>query len=119
MGRRVHRVRLLLCASAAGVAVFAAAAAALGACTKRTFDLVATPHPAGLDGLLTDVAVVPGSPQAWAVGTENRNNLSVPFTDRFVNGAWHVVAVPRSGSSQRLFGVAAVSPSDAWRWATT
>src|SRR6187401_2568965 len=103
MGRRAHRVRLLLCASAAGVAVFAAAPAALGACTSR-LHLVATPHPAGLDGLLTDVAVVPGSPQAWAVGTENRNNLSVPFTDRFVNGAWHAVAVPRSGSGQRLFG---------------
>lgn len=110
MGRRVHRACLLLCICAAALA---ATPAALGACTSR-LHVVATPHPAGLDGLLTDVAAVPGSRQAWAVGTENRNNLSVPFADRFVSGAWHAVAVPRSGSGQRLFGVAAVSPSDAW-----
>src|SRR6478672_4720708 len=91
MGRRVQRACLLLCVCVA----------ALGACTSR-LHVVATPHPAGLDGLLTDVAAVPGSRQAWAVGTENRNNLSVPFTDRFANGAWHAVAVPRSGSGQRL-----------------
>src|SRR6476646_6746871 len=99
MGRRAHWVRLLLCASAAAVAVFAAAPAALGACTSR-LHLVATPHPAGLDGLLTDVAAVPGSRQAWAVGTENRNNLSVVVVDRYKNGTWHVVAVQRSGSSK-------------------
>ena len=113
MGLRAHRARLLLCAFAASVAVFASAPAALGACASR-LTIAATPHPSGLDGLMTDVTVVPGSRQAWAVGTENRNNLSVPFADRFVNGAWHVVAVPRSGSSQRLFGVSAASPSDAW-----
>jgi hypothetical protein len=106
-------MRIVLCAAAAAVAAIATTPAALGACTSR-LHAVTTPHPAGLDGLLTDVAVVPGSAQAWAVGTENRNNLSVPFTDRFLNGAWHVVAVPRSGSGQRLFGVTAVSASDAW-----
>jgi hypothetical protein len=109
MGRRA---RLLLCACAA-VAALQAAPSALGACTSR-LHLAATPHPAGLDGYLNDVAVVPGSRQAWAVGIENRNNLSIPIADRFVNGRWQAVAVPRSGTKQRFFGVAAVSPSDAW-----
>jgi hypothetical protein len=76
--------------------------------------VVATPHPAGLDGLLTDVAAVPGSREAWAVGTENRNNLSLPFADRFLNGRWRVVPVPHSDASQRLFGVDAISAADAW-----
>lgn len=109
MGRRA---RLLFCVCAA-LAALQAAPSALGACTSR-LHVVPTPHPAGLDGLLTDVAVVPGSRQAWAVGTENRNNLSLPFSDRFVNGGWHVVPVPHSDPKQRLFGVAAVSPSDVW-----
>jgi hypothetical protein len=109
MGRRA---RLLLCAFAA-LAALQAAPAALGACASR-LHVVPTPHPAGLDGLLTDVAVVPGSRQAWAVGTENRNNLSLPFADRFMNGSWHVVPVPHSDPKQRLFGVAAISDSDAW-----
>src|SRR5918911_4329408 len=109
MGRRA---RLLLCACAA-LAALQAAPSALGACTSR-LHLVSTPHPAGFDGLLTDVAVVPGSRQAWGVGTENRNNLSLPFADRFVNGSWHEVRVPHSDRKQRLFGVAAVSPSDVW-----
>jgi hypothetical protein len=108
-----HRVRLLLCACAAALAALGAAPAALGACTSR-LHAIATPHPAGLDGSLRDVTVVPGSRQAWAVGTENRNNLSLPFADRFVNGAWHVVPVPHSDAKQRLFGVTAISPTDAW-----
>jgi hypothetical protein len=37
--------------------------------------LVSTPHPAGLDGLLTDVAAVPASRQAWAVGTAAARDL--------------------------------------------
>ena len=113
MRRRTEQwARGMICAGVM-LAALAAAPAALGVCTSR-LHAVATPHPAGLDGLLADVAVVPGSRQAWAVGTENRNNLSVPFADRFVSGAWHVMAVPRSGSRQRLFGVAAVSASDVW-----
>jgi hypothetical protein len=113
MGPRAgHHGRLLVLACLLAFAALQAAPA-LGACTSR-LHVVATPHPAGLDGLLTDVDVVPGSRQAWAVGTENRNNLSVPFTDRFVNGRWRLVAVPRSGSGQSLYGVAAVSASDAW-----
>ncbi len=109
MGRRA---RFLVCTCAA-LAALQAAPAALAACTSR-LHVVATPHPAGLDGLLTDVAAVPGSRRAWAVGTENRSNLSLPFVDRFVNGRWHVVPVPHSDPKQRLFGVAALSATDAW-----
>jgi hypothetical protein len=109
MGRRS---RLLLCVCAA-LAALQAAPVALGACTSH-LHLVSTPHPAGLDGHLADVAAVPGSRQAWAVGTEIRNNLSLPFADRFVNGSWHLVPVPHSDAKQRLFGVSAISSSDAW-----
>ena len=91
----------------------AAAPAAFGACASR-LHVVATPHPAGLDGLLTDVAAVPATRQAWAVGTENRTNLSLPFADRFLDGRWRVVPVPRSDTGQRLFGVDAASAADAW-----
>src|SRR5436189_5769537 len=104
---------LVLACAVALLALQGAPAAALGACTSR-LHLVSTPHPAGLDGLLTDVAAVPGSRQAWAVGAENFNNLSLPIADRFVNGAWHAVPVPHPGSGDRLFGVAALTASDAW-----
>jgi hypothetical protein len=107
-----RRAALLVCACAVILALVAAPAA-LGACTTR-LHVVATPHPAGLDGLLTDVAAVPGSREAWAVGTENRNNLSLPFADHFLNGRWRVVPVPHSDASQRLFGVDAISAADAW-----
>jgi hypothetical protein len=113
MGPRAgHHGRLLVFGCALALAALQTAPAH-GACTSR-LRVVATPHPAGLDGHLTDVAVVPGSRQAWAVGYENRNNLSVPFTDRFVNGRWHTVAVQHSGSRQRLFGITAVSSRNAW-----
>jgi hypothetical protein len=109
-----HQGRLLVAACSLTLAAFQAApAAAFAACTNR-LHLVATPHPAGLDGLLTDVAAVPGRREAWAVGNENFNNLSLPIADRFVNGAWHAVAVPHPGSSDRLFGVTALSPTDVW-----
>jgi hypothetical protein len=119
MGARAGIVIAALAMAAAAALWPAAARAASGqgapaaGCPAR-FSLVSTPHPTGGTGNINGIGLVPSSEQAWAVGAQDQNNLTLPIVDRFRNGAWHAVASPQPFQFTRLNAVSASSATDAW-----
>ncbi len=101
--------------SAAGVAAVAAAAVLVTAGIAAPAGAL-TPNPSPTSNLLAGVSAVSGS-DAWAVGSYNdaTTGASKTLVLHWNGTAWSKVKSPSPGSSfSQLYGVSAVSGSDAW-----
>lgn len=82
--------------------------------TAKSWKVVASVNPQGDDGLF-GVAATSVS-DVWAVGTANEGGLfPVTLIEHWNGTQWQVVASPNPGpGNNHLYGVAALSASDAW-----
>lgn len=80
-----------------------------------SWSVVSAPLP-GSSGYFWSVAAIPGTNEAWAVGTyQNSRNVTRTLIEQWNGTAWSIVSSPNaSGSANRLLSVAAASSTDAW-----
>lgn len=91
-----------------------AEAASASGCGK--WNLVASPNVGSRMNGLAAVAVVPGTKNAWAVGSyANGNGTSRTLIEYWNGTQWSIVASPNVGSFDNfLYGVIAISAQDVW-----
>jgi hypothetical protein len=115
MNRRVLRILLFAC-----LAMATAVGPVSGSASARTRTRARprghrTPNP-GLDNLLTGVSAVSSS-DVWAVGYDGDSNAGTFQTLilHWNGAAWSQVSSPNpSSTTNQLYGVSAVSSTDAW-----
>lgn len=108
--------RILAVPAACLLAVAAAAAAAPSAAPSLPWSVAASPD---IRGGANDLYAVAGSAPAdvWAVGryVGVPDGPVLPLAEHWSGSSWHVVPAARpAGGDATLFGVAALSPADAW-----
>jgi hypothetical protein len=85
------------------------------AITCGAWSTVASPSVPMADNFLNSIAII-SARDAWAVGTYNTaSNVGQTLIEHWNGSSWHVVNSPNPSSLYNaLFGIAAVSASDAW-----
>jgi hypothetical protein len=103
----VRKLQLLVVALAVALLAATPPSAASASCTPgwRIFKTVPGAQ-------LLSIGFVPGTSQAWAVGTDSSG--SHPLTMRFDGRRWSQVPMPMPAGQVRLLSVFARSTSDAW-----
>jgi hypothetical protein len=81
----------------------------------NTWSIVASPNVGASDNFLEAVAVVPESPNVWAVGTSYHNGGNSTLVQQWNGSAWTVIASPDGSTRENyLTGVSSTGPNDAW-----
>ncbi|MFL6289245.1 MAG: hypothetical protein ACJ73L_12700 [Actinomycetes bacterium] len=81
----------------------------------NTWSIVASPNVGTSDNFLEAVAVVPDSPNVWAVGTSYHSGGNSTLVEQWNGSAWTVVPSPDGSTRENyLTGVSSTGSNDAW-----
>ena len=77
--------------------------------------VVSSPNP-GMNNVLVNVARIPGTNHLWAVGytVDTTTNITSSLIEYWNGISWKAIPSPNPGTQNGLYGLDAVSTSDAW-----